>query len=179
MKFSKFFISAAFICCTAGVATAQHADISPYVSGGQIFTNGYEDATSTTLPGLRIFAYDFQEEPEDPYFITDPGFNAFAGSGLPAGSKLKFNILDGGSFGLPSNLTFWDGAGQVDFGTTPNGETLELSLGSSDITVGSTTGQITGFSIGTIAGDGSIHKHLNSFLNGLDEETIPTRANSI
>jgi len=167
----------ATLSITAGatsVAHAQHADVSPRVADGRIVTDGYEDATSTLIPNLRIFAYDFQEDPSDPYFAGDPGFNAFSGSGLTAGSQLRFNVPSGASFGLTANLTYWDGAGDVSFGAVPSGETLRLNFGSQNVTVGNSTGDITGYSIGTVGSGGTIHRHLNSFLNGSDGNNDPT-----
>lgn len=148
------------------LAQGQHLDVSPTVENGRIVTNGYDDATSTLLPGVRVFGYDFQEDPLDPFFAADPGFNSSAGSGLPASSQLRFNILSGGALGLPGNLTYWDGVGSVSFGAVPAGEALVLNLGAQNRTVDSDLGLVAGFSLGTVAGDGSIHRHLNSFLLG-------------
>ena len=44
-----------------------------------------------------------QQDPLDPYFTQDPGFNAPAASGLPPGSVLSYSIL--------SSLTYWSGIG--------------------------------------------------------------------
>jgi hypothetical protein len=157
----------------AGVALAQHADVRPRVSDGMIFTDGFIDATSETIPDLRIFGYDFQEDPADPYFAADPGFNAAAGSGLPGGSQLRFNILSGADFDLPANLSFWDGTDknaaepgvQVQFGLVPGGETLRLGFASGSVVVGTGLGEMSGFAIQTVNANGAIHRHLSSFLD--------------
>jgi hypothetical protein len=157
----------------ATLAHAQHADVRPRISDRMIFTDGFIDATSETIPELRIFGYDFQEDPADPYFAADPGFNATAGSGLPGGSQLRFNILNGADFELPGNLSFWDGTDQdpaqegvqVQFGAVPTGETLRLNLASNSVVVGSGLGEMSGFPIQTVNASGSVHRHLSSFLD--------------
>src|SRR5688572_5748786 len=97
MKTLRFlFTAAACVCCcfASRVAEAQHADVSTRVSGGRIVTDAFDDSTGTLTPDARVFGYDFREDPLDPYFAGDPGFNAFAGSGLPSGSQLRFNVPD-------------------------------------------------------------------------------------
>jgi hypothetical protein len=149
----------------ASTAVAQHADIRPYVQNDQIVMAGFEDATSTELPGLRVFGYDFGEDPAQPFFAQDPGFNASAGSGLPPGSQLLFNIVGAGSMGLPANLSYWDGLGDVEFGLTPSDETLTLSIGSQSRVADDSTSGVAGFSIQTVTASGSVHRHLSSILN--------------
>jgi hypothetical protein len=175
MKAMYYLLPAALFVAagTTSVAHAQHADVSPRVSGGQIVTDGYEDSTSTLTPNQRVFAYDFQEDALDPYFAGDPGFNAFSGSGLPVGSQFGFNVPSGSDFGLPANLTFWNGTGDVSFGSVPSGETLVLNMGSQNVTFGNSTGDLTGFSISTVGSGGTIHRHLNTFLNGSDGNNQP------
>jgi len=150
----------------APAALAQDIDIRPLVSGGQITTNGYDDGTGDIFTGKRVFLYEFQEDPGDPFFTSDPGFNAPSGNGLTPGSQLKFNVLSGDLFGLPANLSYWDGTGTPSFGLVPHGESLDWSLGSSSVTVGSSLGDQTGYTLQTLAGSGAIHKHLSAFLNG-------------
>jgi hypothetical protein len=143
----------------------QHADISPRVESGRIVTDGFDDATSSVLPGLRVFGYDFQEDPLDPYFAGDPGFNATAGSGLPEGQNLVFNVLSGPAVsGTPGNLGYWNGTGDVSLGAVPNGETLRLNFGAQNRVVDASTAEVAGFSLGTIGAGGTLHRHLNSFL---------------
>lgn len=163
----KFRLLAAFVCitCFAASAVAQHADIRPYVQDNQLHTAGFVDATSSILPNSRVFGYDFREDPLDPFFIQDPGFNASATSGIPGGSQLLFNIVGAASLGLPSNLSYWDGTGQVVFGAVPNGETLTLKFGSQSRLADNSTATVAGFSIQTATASGSIHRHLESILS--------------
>jgi hypothetical protein len=163
------------VFCSAGFG--QHADIKPDVENGRIVTDAWVDPTSELTPNVRIFGYDFQEDPLDPYFIADPGFNTAGPSGLLVGSTLSFNIVDGASFGLPGNLSFWNGVGSVAFSTVPNLETLRLNLGAQNRTIGSATGEVAGYPIGTIAAGGSIHRHLGSFLQGADGNSTPGDGN--
>lgn len=157
---------AALLSLVAATALAQHADIRPYVQNGRIVTAGYVDATSSEFPDMRVFAYDFGEDQDQPYFTQDPGFNAAAGSGLPAGSQLLFNIVGAGSLGLPANLSFWDGVGEVEFVATPADETLTLNFGSQDRIADDSIDFVAGFNLQTVTASGAIHRHLNAFLNG-------------
>src|SRR5262249_26229113 len=49
----------------------------------QVVTNGFDDDTSVFQAKMRVFNYSFQEDPGDPFFTQDPGFNALANNGLP------------------------------------------------------------------------------------------------
>ena len=93
------FLSA--IVAIASAASAQHADIRPYVASGQIVTGAHDDSTGEDIAVVRAYGYDFGEDPADPYFIGDPGINAEAGSGLTPGSQLRFNVL--------GSLEYWNG----------------------------------------------------------------------
>jgi hypothetical protein len=152
----------------AGAVAQEHFDVRPRVESSRIVTDGYDDATGTTEPNVQVFGYDFGENADDPFFAQDPGLNAAAGSGLPAGSQFRFNILTG--------LQYWSGTGPVSFGGVPSGETLDLNFGASTRTIASGGSFQTGFAIQTVGGDGSIHRHLNSFLKGADGNTVPAGA---
>jgi len=152
----------------------EHADIRPSVAEGAIVTDGFIDPISETIPGLRVFGYDFGEDPEAPYFASDPGINAAAGSGLPGGSQLALEIPSSASFDLAANLTYWDGDDadtntpgvQVNFGTVPGGEEFTLSLsGAGSVTVGNTTASQNGFNIQQVLASGAVHRHLSSVLD--------------
>lgn len=156
------FIGAAL--ATTSLAQA-HFDIRPRVETAQIVTDGYEDASATTAPGLRVFGYDFGENADDPFFAQDPGFNAISGSGLPQGSQFTFNILGG--------LEFWDGSGAPSFAPVGTGESIDLNFGAVTRTIaGSSTNQ-AGFNIQAVGAGGTIHRHLNAFLKGSDGNTVP------
>lgn len=166
MKTYAVALSACFALFTS-TALAQHVDIRPYVESGQIRTAGFVDATSTVLPDMRVFGSDFGEDPGNPYFTQDPGFNAAAGSGLPAGSQLLFNIVGAAGLGLSANLSYWDGTGAVSFSPTPADETLMLAFGSQSRVVDDSTSFVSGFSLQTVTATGSTHRHLNATLNGV------------
>ena len=172
-------LSAAAVAVTAAAvpARAQHSDISPRVIDGRIVTYGHDDATGQDVPDVRVFGYDFGEVVGDPYFSSDPGVNAPAGSGLPAGSLLRFDIPAASSFGLPSNLSFWGGSGPVTFGAVPSSETLRFTFGSANTTVGSGAAAQDGFGLGAVAADGSLHRHLSALLNGSDGNNDPADGN--
>jgi hypothetical protein len=150
-------------------------DVRPSAAGGKIVTGGVSDATGDTVAGQRVFGFDFgSDDPSQPFFTQDPGFNALVGSGLQAGA-LSFDVL-GPSTGsaLPYNLSYWDGTGNVSWSAAPSGEQLQWNRGASNLFVGSTTNAlVSGYTIGTVAGAGNIHIHLNAFLNGSDGNSIP------
>jgi len=150
-----------------------HDDVSPRVVNGKIVTDGYDDVSHLTTPNVRVFGYDFGEDPTDPFFAEDPGFHAFSGSSMPASSQLRFNVLSGGLFGFSSNLSYWDGVGAVAFGLPSSGETILLNRSINDLTVGNSLGMQTGFSLGTADIDGALHEHLFAFLQGADGNSIP------
>jgi hypothetical protein len=154
------------------VVAGQHADIKPNVLNGRVIVDGHIDDTGEILPGLRIFGFDFKEDPLDPYVIDDPGFNTVGASSLTPGSQLSFNVPGAAVFGLPSNLSYWNGSGAVSFGP-PGGETLRLSFGTQNRTIGGGTVAFAGFAIGTADANGSIHEHLTSFLQGSDGNVDP------
>jgi hypothetical protein len=162
-----------FVSLLPLVAAAQHADIKPDVEGGRIITDGYIDDTGETIRGLRVFGFEFQEDPLDPYVSRDPGFNTVGASMFPPGSQLSFNVPGAALFGLPTNLTYWSGTGSVSFGAAPSGETLRLNRGTQDRTIGGGTNAIAGFAIGAAGANGSIHEHLDSFLQGSDGNVNP------
>jgi hypothetical protein len=170
IAFARIGLAALVAAAASPALMAQDIDIRPLVSGGQITTNGYSDPTSEFFPGKRVFLWEFQEDPSDPYFASDPGINSPAGSGLVPGSLLTFNVLDGSRFGLPANLSYWDGNDAASFGPVPDGETLALELGKNSATVGSTLGDQAGYAIQTVTGLGAVHKHLGSFLNGSGDD---------
>jgi hypothetical protein len=141
-------------------------DVRPAAKCDRIIIGGWVDATSAFVPNQRVFGYDFQEDPDFPYFISDPGFNTAGPSTLPAGQPLSFNVLSGADFGLPSNLGYWSGSGPISFSAPPSDETIQLRLSSASVAVGNTLGEQNGFTIQTISGTGSVHRHLSSVISG-------------
>jgi len=133
----------------AGLAGASgasaHADLSPYVLDSKIITGAWDDSSAVFTPTLRVFAYDFAEDPADPYFIGDPGINArpsniqplnwvSGATTLTSGSQLKIDLkVVHTSVGTPNSgnhsLLYWDGSdlngdmlideSDVDFGVVP------------------------------------------------------------
>lgn len=150
----------------ATTAFAQHTDIRAFVGDGRIQTAGFVDSTSTVLPNMRVFGYDFGEYADQPYFAQDPGFNAGAGSGLPGGSQLLFNVVGADSLGLPANLSYWNGVGDVAFTSAPTEESITLNFGGQNRVVDDSVSFVNGFSLQTVGAAGTVHRHLNTFLHG-------------
>lgn len=141
----------------AGIAQA-HVDVGPYVANSKIVTGGKDDGTGETFAVIRSYGYDFGEDAANPYFIGDPGFNAAAGSGLPQGSQLRFDVL--------SSLRYWDGTGEPAFSAAPAGESIAFNFGASTTTVTSASGAQPGFNLQTVGANGALHRHLNTTFDG-------------
>jgi hypothetical protein len=147
-------------------AAMAHSDIRPRVEGAKIVVDAFDDGTSTTEPNVYAFGFDFGEDADDPFFVDDPGFNASSASGLTPGAALRLNLLSG--------LSFWDGGGgAVSFAPVATGESLRLNFGGNNVTASGASGFQNGFNIQTVDANGVVHRHLNSFLNGADGNTVP------
>ena len=149
-------------------ALAQHNDLWPHLSGTALRI-GIFDFTNQQAedPDRRVFGYEF-DNPNDPFFLGDPGIAAGSGAGatgLTAGSAVRFNLL--------ADLKYWDGTGDVSIGAVPNSETLRLRKGFSNVTTGTGTGFVTGLNWDVVAADGSVHSHLSAFLQGSDGNAVP------
>ena len=152
---------------SAVAARAQHADVVPYAVGGKILTGSHSDVTLEDHLEVRVFGYDFGEDPGDPYFIGDPGFNnggfaigVFPNDGLlPAGFNLSFDVV--------TNLQYWDGAGSVNFSSAPADVTLGLERGSNTLLVSGDGQSGTAPSMSTGV-SGRLHAHVSSLLNYTD-----------
>jgi hypothetical protein len=152
----------------AAAARAQHADVVPYAFNGKIVTGSHNDTTLEDNLELRVFGYDFGEEPSDPYFIGDPGFNngafaigVFPNNGLlPAGFTLGFDVV--------TNLQYWDGVGGVSFSDGPLDVSLGLQRGSNTVLVSGSGQTGTVPTIGSTGGSGRVHVHLGSLLISTD-----------
>src|SRR5262249_7984152 len=140
-------------------------DVRPVVVDGKLTTNGFSDGTSAFQLGSRVFAYSFQESDADPFFTSDPGFNASSTSGIPGGTNVAFDIVDAAQFGLPSDLSYWDGSDadpltpgvQVKFTAPPHQEKVNFSFGALSVDVGNTLPDIPGFVLQTVLSNGSMH----------------------
>jgi len=132
-------------------------DPRPRVVAGKIVTDAHNDLTMQDDPNVRTFGWQFQSIPGDPYFLQDPGFNALTGSGLPGGSFLGFTVTRG--------LSYFSGMGNVGFNATPAAESLSFYFGAGTVGISSTTAAQPGFNFTTVAGNGSLHRHINANLN--------------
>ncbi len=154
--------------CVLVAVSEAHFDVVPYASAGKIMTGGHDDGTLADEIEMRVFGFDFGEDPEDPFYIGDPGFNnggfaigLFPNNGLlPSGRTLAFDVV--------TNLQYWDGAGQVSFNTAPADVSLGLHRGSFSTYVSGTGQTGTAPTIGSTGASGRIHVHLGSSLNYTD-----------
>lgn len=147
-------------------ASGEDFDVSPEVVGGKIVTNAFQDALEFEVKNVRVFAFEFGEDPLEPYFLEDPGFHPLPGSGFASGSLVGFNVA--------APLQYWDGAGAPAFGALPAGETMSLAFGSSSVVAGSSVPSPAGFNFGLIDPAGEFDDHLNNNLvNG--SQLLPTQ----
>ena len=175
-------IAVAVLIAAAASARAQeapHGDLSPRVTGGRIVVDEHVDGTGLTASDQRVFAYDFQEDPDNPFAIDDPGFNALPGSGLPADSRVGFLPV-----ALPSQLNavglaYWNGsdvdaAGDPVFGAGPAGQSLTLNFLSINRTFTAASAPASALFGPGVESNGAFHTHLISLLNGPDGNPDPT-----
>jgi hypothetical protein len=167
-----------------------HSDVLLYVTGGtgsgtaitggKLTTGGIDDGLIVNYPtqfgydamqptnpilGLKVFGYDFGENPLDPYIIGDPGFNN--GTAATVGIAPNDGVLPANSvlsIAPITNLLFWDGTGAVNFAAAP----LNVQLG---FKRGSITGLLSGTgldaafpTIGSTGAAGRLHVHTESQL---------------
>lgn len=146
-------VSAA-LALSACVAQAGEQDVSPRVVNGVIVTDGFEDDTGALTPDVRVFAYEFGEDPLDPpYLLPDPGFHPLPGSGFAEGSFLTPTFV--------GSLLFWNGLGPVAFGATPSGETMRLGFGTQPVvTLGGLPPSPDSLRLGPIDANGEFDDHL-------------------
>lgn len=153
----------------AATAHAQgHADVVPYALNNKIFSGGHNDVSLADNIELRVFGYDFGEDPLDPYIIGDPGFNnggfaigVFPNDGLlPSGFTLGFDVV--------TNLQYWDGAGGVSFAAAPVDVELGLQRGSNTVYVSGSGQTGTVPTIGSTGISGRVHVHISSLLESTD-----------
>src|SRR5262249_30678229 len=145
-----------------------HFDVVPYALDGKIRTGGHDDTTGVDEIAARVFGYDFGEDPSDPYFIGDPGFNngafgigVYPNNGLlPTASTLGFEIL--------TILQYWDGSGSVSLVDAPTGVDLGLTRGSTTVHISGLGQSGSAPTIGSTGATGRLHVHLQSTLNALD-----------
>jgi hypothetical protein len=164
--------------CVGNTTVAARADfdVSPAwsgVAGQPIVTHGYSDDLNAFTSPMRVFHFAF-DDPSTPNTTGDPGFHALAvgssalpaGSGLPNGDQLTFDVL--------SNLEIWNGS---SYGPAPAGVTLSLiSQRDPNLMVPTVTTGAQSFVIATIGGvfngttystgDQGLHEHLTSVLSG-------------
>lgn len=154
---------------TAAAVHAQgHADVVPYALNNKIVTGAHNDFTLEDSVEQSVFGYDFGEDPGDPYFISDPGFNngafaigVFPNDGLlPSGFTLGFDVV--------TNLQYWDGAGGINFGPGPVDVALGLQRGSNTVYVSGSGQTGTVPTISSTGVLGRVHVHLNSLLTSTD-----------
>lgn len=131
-------------------AAAQHAgDVYIDVESGQIVT-GLVDEDEDVEANVRVYESEFGESGV-PGYSDEPGWEAFPGTFDP-GSRLGWNALAG--------VQRWNGTG-FDSGID---ETITVTFGTLSFEIGSEP--INGFDL-LVATDGSFHRHLGFFLDGL------------
>jgi hypothetical protein len=143
---------AALALSIGAAARAQHlGDIGLVVDGGRITTT--EITVDGPGPLRRAFGAEFGAE-GIPWFSTEPGFDAEAGT-FPSTARVGFR--------LTQPLMVWNGSAFVmtDAGGPFTGERLKLSY----LTLSSTSGSgpVDGFTL-AVAPDGGWHRHLSMTL---------------
>jgi len=151
----------------ASAANAQYFDVSPFLEQGQLLTGGHDHAGGSYPPPIRIYGYQFADDPLDPYYPTDPGVNQASGVGhLPAGLPLRYSIL--------SRLHDWDGSGSPALGAPTGCVCLTLTMGASTRTLDPASAPQAGSLIQPVASDRSAHRHfVASLFAGPESSNVP------
>lgn len=160
MKYTHLPVAGMALAAIAGSSRAQtfavNSDVRPAIVNSRVVTQSIDDETDETLTSVRVFSYSFQEDPIEPYFLNDPGFNAVFGSGLTQGTQLNFSVL--------SNLRYWNGTGAAGFGETVGQARLRINRASTNVFVTGSSPAQNGFAIANVSSGGVMHAHLNTFL---------------
>lgn len=151
----SFLFSCALVGAMVPLTARADFDVSPAVQSGKIVTNAFADADGTTISNVRVFSFEFGEDPLDPYFLEDPGFHPLPGGGFAGGVTISAKAF--------SALSYWGGS---SFGALPSGETMEVTRGSTTITLGN-TGFAGSVAIETTDASGEFDEHLSSTLKGV------------
>ncbi len=190
MKLTKHaLIPALAIAAMATSAFADHNDILVALdSNGQLVT-GTVDVFGTP-PTPQIGQKTFGFHPSGPfsgqYATADPGYNAVSQEILPSGytilpgsAELEFDIVADTIGGVTSNFWYWDGVDDngngdyyddVEWTPVPSGYFFEFSKSGRLIQAfaDGSGSAVPGFTIVATNPDGTLHKHLDMFLDDGD-----------
>lgn len=160
MNGKLFSMMAAAVALVSAGAMADEFDLSPKLNtSNQIVINAFADATEEKVENVRVFAFEFGEIPEQPYFLPDPGFHPLPGSGFASGSLVGFDLI--------APLQYWSGSGAPAFAPVTTGESIRLDFGANSVV--STGGSVptpAGYGFGLIDSTGEFDDHLETYLIG-------------
>jgi hypothetical protein len=153
-----------------------HPDLAPYFDSGNgelligSLTHGTTEHPSgiATPPPVRAFGWGFGDDylvTGNPYTSNNPGVNQNPGTGdLPDDGIVRFDIV--------SDLLYWNGAGEVDFGPIVGDTYITTGLTGEARVDGS--GPPTGgpFGVQVVHDGGRVHKHFQSTI-GTDSGANP------
>jgi hypothetical protein len=127
MKRSRIVFSTivALAACQSAICLAQHAeDVLTQSVDGRLATGGIDVDFGVGVMGRRVYSQAF----DDFFAVNNPGWNSLvSGSSsmpsgaqaLPANADLEWDFLPMKIDGSISNLFYWDGTGEVEFGSLP------------------------------------------------------------
>ena len=148
--------------------SSAHFDFTPRIDGGRVVVGGYDDGAGDTVSTLRVNGYDFGETADDPYNITDPGFNTLGASTFTGGTTLRLTaVATGGTMG-GTFLRYWNGVGEPTFAPAAAGTTVSLSASPTRTLTFSAAGTVAtpagvmDLQVGTFGTNGSLHAHLGT-----------------
>ena len=173
----KCFIVGALLCAIDGwsLAYAQHSDVLIQDVDDRLHSGTADFDSGNWIIGARSFAGEFDSD----FAVNDPGWNALgvgspampAGAeALPANTDLEWDFLPMMIDGTAANLFYWNGTGDVQFGTLPAAN-YELSMQSKSagfIGVDGSAALLPGEVIDDTDSIGSLHRHRFFFLDDGD-----------
>lgn len=130
-----------------------HQDIWLTTSGNKLMT-GEEPLGGDPFTPAYVFGMDLGEDPNDPYYSEDPGFDTAVGA-FSAGSSIGFEFMRA--------VAKWNGSTFVNVANT---FTASKAVGGTTLSATSGSGWAPGFSL-DVASDGTWHEHFGWTLNGI------------
>lgn len=130
-------------------------DVSPEIVGGVIKVNAYFDDADFEVKNVRVFGYEFGEDPIlPPNKLADPGIHPLPGSGFAENSQIGILAL--------STLQYWNGVGSPSFAPAGTGTSMSYAFGSSSATVDGTTIPPSAVLVGPVDASGEFDDHLDT-----------------
>lgn len=148
-------LAASAVVVPGALADGDAYDVSPEIVGGVIKVNAYFDDAEFEVKNVRVFGYEFGEDPIlPPNELADPGLHPLPGSGFAQNSQIGVLAL--------STLQYWNGLGSPSFAPAAPGTSMSYAFGSSSATVDGSTIPPGAVLLGPVDANGEFDDHLDT-----------------